>query len=414
MENLAARLRRIRQTGGRRETQTAESGGGVPPGTGSASNVFPLSAGTMEGWVHLGHQTLKRTLQGSIDFPLSFPPSLPVLVPDLGRCENPRPEDLLFLDLETTGLSGGAGTVAFLAAFARIVPGNPALLLTVQYLLLDYPGESDFLEALLGEFKRDGKKPVVVSYNGKSFDAQILKTRCLMNGLFPPDFYHADLLHPSRRLWKMIPGGCSQGEIERSVLGIDRSDDTPGALAPDIWFHFLKTGETQALEGICDHNFRDVRGLASIFSVLARIAEDPEGAGEYRADPEQLALIWRRTGMRNGAAGVSETAERLLAAAAVRGCPRALFLRSRDLFVRGRDEEGRALLFRLVRGQYEACMRLPALRMLAVDAEWRLGDAGKALSFTEEALALGDMSSGLRAEMEKRKKRLVKKAETGG
>jgi hypothetical protein len=112
--------------------------------------------------------------------------------------------DLLFFDLETTGL-GGAGTVAFLAAFGRlIVPegapmegraGGPWQLRVDQYLLLDFPGEDAFLEALLPEFGSPGfpgereaenPRPVVVSYNGKAFDTPLLRTRCLMKGIRAP------------------------------------------------------------------------------------------------------------------------------------------------------------------------------------------------------------------------------------
>jgi uncharacterized protein YprB with RNaseH-like and TPR domain len=417
--NLRRRLLLIKKTGGRRSTQAAEDAAGSVPETISA---LETGGGFTDGWVRAGHQTLKRVVVSALpgNFPRNFPSALAVLLSDFARFKTlterlPLAGDLLFFDLETTGLSGGAGTLAFLAAFARLVPGNPGSLKTVQYLLLDYPGENDFLEALLGEFTEGGKKPVIVSYNGKSFDAQILKTRCLMNGISPPDFFHADLLHPSRRLWKKALGGCSQGEIERSVLGINRDGDTPGALAPDIWFHFLKTGETGALLGICDHNIMDVRGLAALFSALVRIAEDPLGADVYRADPEQLALIWRRAAEQGFADDETlRTGERLLAGAAALGCPRSLYLRSRDLFLRGKGGEGRTLLSHLARGPYSAKIRVFALRALAVDAEWRLGDAGKALLFTEEALALDGVPEGPEREMEKRRIRLLKKAGKGG
>jgi uncharacterized protein YprB with RNaseH-like and TPR domain len=416
--NLRSRLQLIKKTGGRQKIQAAEPAAGPVP---EIISALKTGGELMDGWVRAGHQTLKRVVVSGLpgNFPRNFPSALAVLLSDFARfrAHTERPPlagDLLFFDLETTGLSGGAGTLAFLAAFARVVPGNPASLKTVQYLLLDYPGENDFLEALLDEFKEGGKKPVIVSYNGKSFDAQILKTRCLMNGMSPPDFFHADLLHPSRRLWKKALGGCSQGEIERSVLGIDRDNDTPGAFAPDIWFHFLRTGETGALLGICDHNLRDVHGLAVLFSAFVRIAEDPRSADAYRADPEQLALIWRRAA--EGGLADDETlrtGEMLLSDAAALGCPRSLYLRSRDLFLRGKDGEGREMLSRLAYGPYSVKMRMFALRALAVDAEWRLGDAGKALRFTEESLALDGIPEGLKRETEKRKKRLLEKAENG-
>jgi uncharacterized protein YprB with RNaseH-like and TPR domain len=302
---------------------------------------------------------------------------LPLLIPDLFRYASggggpPVLEDLLFFDLETTGLSGGAGTVAFLGAFGRFVPAETGTggargrlrLRVTQYLLLDYPGEYDFLQALLREWepRGDGRVPLTVTYNGKSFDSQILKTRCLMNGFVPPVFYHADLLHPCRRLWKRVLPGCSQAAVETLILGLDRSGDTPGELAPDIWFSFLRSGDFAALSGICDHNVKDIAGLAVLFLALADIAERPLEAEETRrCDAERLALCWRRA---EGPWGPP-----LLRRAADRGSP-------------------------------WAC------RQLAMEAEWRRGDYGEALAWTDRGLAAADLREGLRKDLERRRERL--------
>jgi hypothetical protein len=287
------------------------------------------------------------------------------------------PEDLLFFDLETTGLSSGAGTVAFLAAFGRFIPadGNAYALRLDQYLLLDYPGEGGFLEAVLKEFgaipAADGnaapgtspetpRPPLVVTYNGKTFDAQILRTRCLMNAIVPPDYHHADLLHPARRLWKRVLPSCSQAAIETAVLGLDRKDDIPGSQAPDIWFDFLKTGKTESLLGICDHNLKDIYGLARLMAALFEIARSPlETLEKYRCDVERLALRWWKICReeRFNAGGLNpgipefETGKLLLDYAAERGWRKALLVRM-------------------------------------IDAEWRLRDPAKALAFVDEALAL--------------------------
>jgi len=263
MSNLRERLRRIQ------ELKKNE----VPQDTHFHS--ADVSVLIKKGWTSCGFQVLKREI--TVDTPLKYtglPPVLAIIVPDLAKRELPVPGDFLFFDLETTGLSGGAGTVAFLAAFGRLL-FNGELCIT-QYLLLDYPGENDFLEAVLNEFKN--KQQVIVSYNGKSFDSQILKTRCLMNGIKPPEYFHADLLHPARRLWKRIIFDCSQGSIETKIIGLDRSGDIPGALAPEIWFEFLKTGKTERLMGICDHNKADISGLVSILAVMISIAFDPFSA----------------------------------------------------------------------------------------------------------------------------------------
>jgi uncharacterized protein YprB with RNaseH-like and TPR domain len=372
-----------------------------------------------------------------------------------------EPGDLLFFDLETTGLSSRAGTLAFLAAFGRLVEtpaeggtcpegeaeqaygavkarsgteGAENLKLKVtQYLLLDYPGENDFLEAVLAELyrKEEDLPPLTVTYNGKSFDAQIIKVRCLMNGMAPPGFRHADLLHPARRLWKKILPSCSQGEIEMAVLSLARTGDTPGAMAPDIWFNFLKTGKTAALEGICDHNLKDIFGLVRLFQALVHIAEDPLGTyAVYRCDLENLALYWQkmcRTNRRNGRYTVlgeetQKTGRILLTEAAARGYPRAAFVLARDLLRRREFEAGRMYLKKTARGdlspETDNYTRAAAYRALAIDAEHRLGNWALALAYSDAALSLDVPASckgpglppKLREELVRRRDRLRKKA----
>jgi hypothetical protein len=303
-----------------------------------------------------------------------------MLVPDLRRYPGPAgPGNLLFFDLETTGL-GGAGTLAFLAAFGRFVSGG-ALLQVDQYLLLDYPGEPGFIGAVLASIESPlplGRSALIVSYNGKAFDSQMLRTRCLLNGLPPPEYAHADLLHPARRLWKRLLPSCSQGEIEKRVLGLDREGDIPGSQAPDIWFSFLKNHETGPLLGICDHNLRDIYGLARLFAALAGIAADPLAALElYPYDLESLALHWR-SALRHGGEDSTEAAVRALLAEAAR------------------------------RGQYRAA------RALAVDEEWRRRDPAAALALVAAALADEGLSPELREDFSRRRKRLLRKCGLAG
>ena len=145
------------------------------------------------GWIEAGFNTLRRevVLEPGLPVPGAFPDTLPIVIPDflrIGKLPSlmASPGDLLFFDLETTGLSGGAGTIAFLAAFGRFaVSRNPgdacnACIVITQYLLLDYPGESNFIERVADEFSVN-PPPLVLTYNGKCFDSQILKNRCLMN-----------------------------------------------------------------------------------------------------------------------------------------------------------------------------------------------------------------------------------------
>jgi uncharacterized protein YprB with RNaseH-like and TPR domain len=403
----------------------------------------------------LGFKVLERS--ALLDLPAApvypLPPSLSVLVPDLLRyaaAPEAAPgsgapasralflEDLLFFDLETTGLSGGAGTAAFLAAFGRFVkdPGRAGpqdyRLQVKQYLLLDYPGENDFLEAALAEFAPSpapsgcGRSPLTVTYNGKSFDSQILKTRCLMNGMTPPVFYHADLLHPSRRLWKRVLPSCSQGTIETEALGLDRTGDIPGSMAPEIWFSYLRSGGDPAAEaallGICDHNLRDILGLAVLFTALARIAADPLEAGIYRVDKAALALCWRKAARRgNGnaafygqpdrpgkdAAEPGKTARRLMEAAEEE-FPLAGYVLGLDLIRGGSAEEGRRRLRSLLNRTLSPALRSAVYRALAIDAEWRLRDRRAALGYTETALGIDGTGPAAREDLRSRRDRLLR------
>ncbi|MCL2880313.1 MAG: ribonuclease H-like domain-containing protein [Treponema sp.] len=399
-----------------------------------------------DGWSDAGFLTFKKNFQLTqhINIPPVFPAALPVVIPDMPwgagfdtAGHSIGIEDLLFFDLETTGLSGGAGTVAFLAAFGRLVRitahgktatargkavSEPGYNLQItQYLLLDYPGEGDFLAALTPEFTATASapRPVVVSFNGKSFDAAILATRCLMNGIKPPVYLHADLLHPARRLWKRLLENCSQGTIEEKLLGLDRSDDVSGAMAPDIWFDFLRTGKTGDLMAICEHNRRDIRGLASIFAVMARIADDPFAAfTSYPYDTENLALRWHDCTRRMAVSGWNEkrgeyaallqTGTELLEYAAARGGGRAALVLALLLLRGGSEEKGRKKLAEIASGDLPMQFRISALRFLAIDSEHYLSDYATALEYVNRALDL-DLSGIQRADFEYRRNRLAGK-----
>ncbi|MDR2617651.1 MAG: ribonuclease H-like domain-containing protein [Treponema sp.] len=385
-QNLRSRLQRIRETKKEPSATPVSQDAAQEERAAAAGDIPGAPGGFGPEWLPAGFMTLKRTVTREMpaDFPFSaaFPGALALVIPDLFQYtpsgKGVLPGDLLFFDLETTGLSGGAGTVAFLAAFGRVVK-VPARLEVTQYLLLDYPGEGDFVAAVLGEFRPcDGGKrpPLVVSYNGKTFDSQILKTRCLMNGMKPPEYFHADLLHPARRLWKTCLPDCSQATIETRVLGLDRTGDIPGALAPDIWFSFLKTRETGDLLGICDHNLRDILGLATLFGALSEISKAPaESMERFHFDPEPLALRWRK-----------------------------ILLQRSGLF--SREEELAAALL-LQKAVDRCCPR--ALRISAIDAEWKLRDFSLALAHTEKALALKELRPAFRDDMIRRRERLLKK-----
>ncbi|MEA1910473.1 MAG: ribonuclease H-like domain-containing protein, partial [Spirochaetota bacterium] len=193
---------------------------------------------------------------------------IPFLFPEM---ENSSIENLLFYDLETTGLSGGAGTVAFLAGFGWVE--NEKLVIN-QYFLHDFPGEIDLLLLILELLTSD---KILVSYNGKSFDHPLLRTRFLMKGLKLPSVSEIDLLHTSRRLWKNRLPSCRLGNIEAGILDIHRVNDVPGIEVPDIYFNFLKTNQPDHLEGVFKHHLQDIKSLAFLFAYMEDLWSRPAG-----------------------------------------------------------------------------------------------------------------------------------------
>ncbi len=189
---------------------------------------------------------------------------------------SPDLEDILFLDTETTGLSGGTGTIAFLVGVGWF---KNSTFISRQYFLPDFSHEY----AMLADLTRLAEKfKVVMTFNGASFDLPLLRTRGLMNRLKDPcgSLTSWDLLVPGRRLWGRILPDCRQQTLEKALLKIERdSGDIDGALIPQTWFDFLLTGNGDMIARVLYHNQRDLLGMVGIFgNVLtrARQLEDNE------------------------------------------------------------------------------------------------------------------------------------------
>ncbi len=174
-------------------------------------------------------------------------------------------EQLVFYDTETTGLSGGAGSVIFLVGAAW---GEGPDLVVEQLFLSDFPGEPDFLLAVKELFARFN---AFVSFNGKTFDSHLLRTRFLMNRIPWEPGPQVDLLHHARRLWKSLIGDCHLKTIESKILGFDRERDIAGEDIPLVWLDFLRTGVPGSLPVVFDHNVLDIVSLARVHTLIGRV-----------------------------------------------------------------------------------------------------------------------------------------------
>ena len=178
---------------------------------------------------------------------------------------------LLFLDTETTGLSGGAGTVAFEIGVGYI---EGSAMVIRQYVMRDYCEEAAMLSAIAELISR---YDILVTFNGKTFDIPLLESRLIMQRIRLPlsDMPHLDLLHACRRVYKLRLKRCNLTSLEAAVLGEMREDDLPGAMVPQRYFDYLKTREFSLLEDVLKHNLQDVQSLASLTGHLCAVFRAP-------------------------------------------------------------------------------------------------------------------------------------------
>ncbi len=187
------------------------------------------------------------------------------------------PQRALFLDTETTGLAGGAGTVPFLVGVGFFEGES----FRVEQLLLRELGSEKPLLRCLGE--RIAAASSVVSFNGKSYDWPLLRTRFVMNRLTPPALPpHLDLLHSARRVFRHQLSEMRLTTLEREVLGYHREGDIPGADIPKRYFDYLQSGDGGLLEDIVRHNADDVVAMAALLGVLQGVMEGPEATADPR------------------------------------------------------------------------------------------------------------------------------------
>jgi uncharacterized protein YprB with RNaseH-like and TPR domain len=166
------------------------------------------------------------------------------------------PADVIFLDLESTGL---AGTPLFLVG--TMVWEDEGLVVR-QYFARDYSEERAVISLFLGVVAR---KKLLVSFNGKSFDLPYVRVRAAANGLpFEVNLAHFDLLHECRRIWRHVLPDCRLQTLESRICGRYRHSDIPGAEIPDAYHEFVRTGNAAEVVEILDHNLLDLATLADL------------------------------------------------------------------------------------------------------------------------------------------------------
>jgi len=213
--------------------------------------------------------------------------------------------DWVYIDTETTGLSGGAGNLAFMVGVARYV--GDGVLRVRQYILASYAAEAAMLRDLVDWV---GARAVLVSFNGKGFDLPLIIARCRMQHVEQTldRLGHLDLMYTVRRAFRRHWPDCRLQTAERCLLRLQRHDDLPGAQVPAAWQRWLRAGETELLAAAVQHNWQDVVSLALLQRSLVGVYADPEHA----LDAPAVARAWRAAGCEERARQTLEHAKRRL------------------------------------------------------------------------------------------------------
>lgn len=209
-----------------------------------------------------------------------------------------------FLDTETSGLSGGTGTYAFLVGAARFIDGNYVL---QQFFMRDPAEEPALLEGLA---KFLAPCEALVTFNGKAFDAPLLSTRYRLHQIPIPykDYSHVDLLPLARRLWRDRLESRTLKYLEEHILGLTRSSkEVPGYEIPWLYFDYLRTGDASQMAGVFYHNAMDVMAMAALLAHMNDMIEGPyEGKVQHGLDFVALGKLFEDLGHWDAAAKLFE------------------------------------------------------------------------------------------------------------
>ena len=188
--------------------------------------------------------------------------------------------EIVFLDIETTGLTGGAGTYAFLVGCGWFHDGAFRV---QQFFMVGHALERALLVVVRDRLESCGP---LVTYNGKTFDVPLLETRFLYNRQRAPfdERVHLDMLHPARRLWRgarpaiSLPGAqsdrCTLSVLERGLFAMQRTADVPGFEIPGRYFTFLRSGDARPLQPVLEHNRLDLVALAALTARISALLAD--------------------------------------------------------------------------------------------------------------------------------------------
>ena len=221
-----------------------------------------------------------KTIRHTVSLPCSYP---------LERLQ----AGLLFFDIETTGFSGDRSMLYLIGCIA---PDPKTGQWDMIQWFADTPrSEPELLTAFftyLKERHRQEGDPILLHFNGDTFDIPFLLKRCRHHGL-PYDFSKirsVDIYQKIRPYKALLGlGSLKQKAVER-FLQLDRKDQYSGGQLVEVYHRYLRTGEPKLYDLLLLHNEEDLKGMPLICPVLSY----PDMlTGDFSLQRQQV--IWKDT-----------------------------------------------------------------------------------------------------------------------
>lgn len=233
---------------------------------------------------------LQTEIEGLALYP-EFIPEVLLNWANLDTSKERKKEDILFLDLETTGLRSN-GIFAFMIGLGYYVNEQ---FIVEQIFLPDPEAEVNSFDRLL---ELVNEKSLLITFNGKTFDIPVLESRLLYHQIWLNlrAMEHLDLLHLARRLWKNKLPSCALETIEFYILGQirDKELDIEGGEIPQTYFSFLLNGNPELMQRVFLHNHTDILHTAALFTLICNsISYPPQGGMDSRIDYHSLAMLYQ-------------------------------------------------------------------------------------------------------------------------
>ena len=311
----------------------------------------------------------------------------------------------LFLDTETTGLSGGTGTFAFMIGVGFFQEEG---FIIHQLFMRDYSEERVALSILKGLLE---SFDFLVTFNGRHYDIPLLETRFILSRMSSrirkmPNF---DLLYPSRKIWRGAYENCRLVTLESRLLGMEREDDVPSEWIPALYFDYIQTGDARKIHRVFYHNQMDILSMVALAGRIHLIYHDPQAATSRKGvEHFSLGRLFWDHGQREKAIPCLEIALKRCEDDLAWDVMRWLSMAFKKT---GESEKARSLWEEMIEWPYKEDTS-PYIE-LAKYHEHRLKDFAKAISYVNQALELTSSQQPREIELLIQRKRRLEQKKVG-